>query len=689
MMFRRLTVPIVAVSLLFLATCCPSLWLTVTRVDPPTQPPLSVSEQDIVDVDPIVVPAHMDNRFDVFGWQPGPGSAPGAPIRGPKTPGVPLVRFFEYDEGKTSARSTRALEDILTLYGNLPSSPHPPPPPPPSPMLTFIHLSDVQVRDPTVQLGDKTLSAGLDRIIPSVQYDQDMGYYGHFVVESIFATINKAVPAPPQVGGPDARYSSSTSVAVAPKSGAALGASDVSGVGPAMPPSLLIHTGDAIDSGVTTELRAFHRYVDNLEIPFFDVLGNHDVLTFGNFLPTKRDNDHRCVTATSVVEVGTSDPWLLDALTGRICVDDEILKDPFVPTDGGLPSSDPTLQSVDLIAGSRHSESRENFIKVVTHIDADRKISRLYPPIAPPEPDDERVEALSVCLLGKDAWPIASKAHGLDLNTNAQLNDRTPPPVCQPRTDLIPKAPHVGDLVCTDPGAEEEAGTGVLPKPVGYYAFVQSVPIGNERRRVVFIALDTNDLHKDEGGSSGRIGTGQMKWLEGALRCLEKQDLVFVFGHHPLKDIQTDIPESDREKGDIKDLGTLLRRTPNIVAYFYGHEHRHGICKDWSQKDHPETCSKFWEVETGSIIEYPQEGRLVQLKYVGGGLAFLEVSVFKERLANPDGDLAKIVQTARRGAERDYCHSYGDMFCSPDKRVIYRTDGWYSNARLFFRLPGS
>jgi hypothetical protein len=132
-----------------------------------------------------------------------------------------------------------------------------------------------------------------------------------------------------------------------------------------------------------------------------------------------------------------------------------------------------------------------------------------------------------------------------------------------------------------------------------------------------------------------------------------------------------------------------LRSSPNVVGFLYGHHHTHAICEDRrvDENGQPKTCTKFWEIETASLVEFPQEARMVRIKQVGQGLAFLEVSTFGEQLAEPASEMARYVSLARRGAERDHCVTH-QARCSEDKRP-YRTDGNSTSARLFFRLPGA
>jgi len=99
------------------------------------------------------------------------------------------------------------------------------------------------------------------------------------------------------------------------------------------------------------------------------------------------------------------------------------------------------------------------------------------------------------------------------------------------------------------------------------------------------------------------------------------------------------------------------------------------------------TCTRFWEVQTASLVEFPQEVRLVRIKQFGDGntLGYLEVSTFGETLIDPSTQLARFVGLARRGAERDHCVTH-QARCSDDKRP-YREDGNDTAARLFFRMP--
>jgi hypothetical protein len=178
--------------------------------------------------------------------------------------------------------------------------------------------------------------------------------------------------------------------------------------------------------------------------------------------------------------------------------------------------------------------------------------------------------------------------------------------------------------------------------------------------------------------------------LSSVLACVGPKDLVFLFAHHGVSDtvIGDGPPPSDRNAPNALErmLVEHNRFRHNIIGFFYGHHHSHAICKDGQGGPRPTVCSSFYEVETGSIVEFPQEGRQVRLEYVGSGVAYIEVTTFGANL-KPGDEFSKAVEMARRGAERDFCRTSGPHpRCSEELRP-YRTDGHDTNARLFFTLP--
>jgi hypothetical protein len=459
------------------------------------------------------------------------------------------------------------------------------------PLLSFVHMTDIQLRDPSVVLTDRKLSKRLDWFerLSSFEYDEDLAFYNQYLFEATVATINAAA-GPSAPGGDPER------------------------------PSFVIHTGDSIDAGVMSELRRFHRVIDRLRIPFFELFGNHDLLVFGNLTPiadVAKGDDGKCVPVASLIGGQTA------LAPNKICVDVHV-----------RPCATCTTSDVALVAATNgHAATRKRFTDELFH--------QASQPVA--EPADGGPAAYCGDTHPKIMETPYSRAHGFDLGT-----------------------------------ADDTLGGERL----GYYAFVQRLADG---RQAVFVALDSEDLEDFQGGNGGHIGHAQLAWLQRVLRCVQRpehaHDLVFVFAHQPLSLISVD-PADAR-----LNLEDTLRSSDNVVAYLFGHNHEHAICGDLRLgKDHrPTTCTRFWEIETASLVEFPQEARMVRIKQVGQHLGFLEVSTFGEELADRSSQMARYVSLARRGAERDHCVTHNAR-CSEDKRP-YRTDGNSTSARLFFRLP--
>jgi hypothetical protein len=387
-------------------------------------------------------------------------------------------------------------------------------------------------------------------------------------------------------------------------------------------PRFVIHTGDSVDSNAMSELRRFHTVIDRLRIPFFELFGNHDVLVFGNLTPTDQTEQANDKKCAPVATLLGRETRVAP---NKICVDVHV-----------KPCATCTARDVELIASTEgHAATRKRFIDELQHSPED--------PVAEPA-------VLAPGAYCADTRPRVmnaaySRAHGFDLGTS--------------------------DDTLTGPR-------------LGYYAFVEPLP---DQRHAVFIALNGEEITDYQGGIGGRISREQLAWLQRVLDCVKQpahaHDLVFVLAHQPLGLLTV---ESARGQPELS-VEETLRGSPNVVGFLYGHHHNNAICADRrvDAKGQLKTCTRFWEIETASLVEFPQEARLLRIKQLGKQLAFLEVSTFGEQLADADSQMARYVNLARRGAERDHCVTH-EARCSEDKRP-YRTDGNGTSARLFFKLP--
>ena len=181
--------------------------------------------------------------------------------------------------------------------------------------------------------------------------------------------------------------------------------------------------------------------------------------------------------------------------------------------------------------------------------------------------------------------------------------------------------------------AENRASGGTA----SYYGFTP-------KKGFRFISLDT----VAEGGTQyGNIDNPQYKWLARELdrntsveykgnklvRDRDPNRLIVLYGHHTLDTMRATSSDESAGKcaaGDATDAGCdrdprkstpvhrgaagkatikdLLQRYPGVVAYVAGHTHRNQVTQ-YARKNRR---SGFWEINTASHMDFPQQSRLVE-----------------------------------------------------------------------------
>ncbi|RAW13732.1 TIGR03767 family metallophosphoesterase [Phytoactinopolyspora halophila] len=141
---------------------------------------------------------------------------------------------------------------------------------------------------------------------------------------------------------------------------------------------------------------------------------------------------------------------------------------------------------------------------------------------------------------------------------------------------------------------------------------------------VRIIMLDTTN---PAGHFEGSIDERQLAWLEARLAEVHvrhhdaggrvvsgggDERLVLIASHHPRASMTNDIaPAADHPDAGRRILGDelagVLDRYPNVLAWISGHTHRHHVRLHQGQR-HP-----FWEITTGSIMEWPSQARLLEI----------------------------------------------------------------------------
>lgn len=125
------------------------------------------------------------------------------------------------------------------------------------PVLSFVHLSDAQIKEHSVSMAGP-LGKLYDVVADGAFRPDDLERFDYTVLLATILGVNRLAQAP---GGANAHEP-----CPAP-----------------LEPEFVIHTGDALDAGMFSELFEFLTIMGQLAIPFYNVLGNHDVLFFGTF----------------------------------------------------------------------------------------------------------------------------------------------------------------------------------------------------------------------------------------------------------------------------------------------------------------------------------------------------------------------------------------------------------------------
>jgi metallophosphoesterase (TIGR03767 family) len=193
------------------------------------------------------------------------------------------------------------------------------------------------------------------------------------------------------------------------------------------------------------------------------------------------------------------------------------------------------------------------------------------------------------------------------------------PATADPKRQILSRKQTVAEYFKT---SGTPVGHGFTPanraRGTAYYTFVRS--------EVRCIVLDTVNPNGDANGS---IDEAQLTWLTGLLNANSKvrlsphgarqhaggrDRLIMLFSHHTISTMDNSVTGARapgrRVLGD--ELQQLLLRYPNVVAWVNGHTHVNHIVphkRPSSWKVH----GGFWEINTASHIDFPQQARVVEL----------------------------------------------------------------------------
>jgi metallophosphoesterase (TIGR03767 family) len=250
-------------------------------------------------------------------------------------------------------------------------------------------------------------------------------------------------------------------------------------------------------------------------------------------------------------------------------------------------------------------------------------------------------------------WYTAMGNHdGLVQGITAASNSTRSKAVGTQKTITPPASPSTARTVSADPDRAEitkkewvEEHFATTGAPVGHGFTAENRTKGTayytfDKGLVRFIVLDTVNPN---GRESGSIDKAQFAWLK-ALLAKSTRKLVILASHHTTTTMDNDLTgvvnDAPRVLGE-KILPVLLANE-NVIAWVNGHTHTNHI---WAHKR--KGGGGFWEINTASHIDWPQQGRLIEIADNKDGT----VSIFTTMIDHAgdttfSGDLDNPVQLA-------------------------------------------
>lgn len=183
------------------------------------------------------------------------------------------------------------------------------------------------------------------------------------------------------------------------------------------------------------------------------------------------------------------------------------------------------------------------------------------------------------------------------------------------------------------------------PDDDGYYAYsVNGVKFivldtvnddfvtANENLQGVFTPEETLGYDVLGGYAEGALDPAQFLWLQGEVESA-RNEIVIITAHHTVNSMFTDLAEGYCAPGVgcLADLLTAagyvtgteitnyLSSQENVVAWIGGHTHQHRVQEKIGTGDHG-----FWNIETASLIDRPQESRIIEV-WESEGKGFLRL----------------------------------------------------------------
>jgi metallophosphoesterase (TIGR03768 family) len=131
------------------------------------------------------------------------------------------------------------------------------------------------------------------------------------------------------------------------------------------------------------------------------------------------------------------------------------------------------------------------------------------------------------------------------------------------------------------------------------------------------IVLDDTEDESDAPGPSliygyGSLGNGRYEWLIQQLQAGQDEGKLMIIAAHVPIGVASGTPLGWYNDADETAIIKKLKEYPNLILWISGHRHLNTCTALKSEDpDHPE--NSFWEVETKSLREFPQQFRIFDI----------------------------------------------------------------------------
>lgn len=446
------------------------------------------------------------------------------------------------------------------------------------PLLTFVHTSDAQLTEDQVALDGPHRAGVYDGLTGANHRDPELERYDFAVFLATMLSVNSLGERK------DGTYAPA-SYAPCP---------------PPLPPSFVLHTGNAIDAGMSSELFEFLAVVRQLDVPFFNAVGNHDNLFFGTFPKgAMRGAD----ALLPFVPLGDTDRFLRAHSAGR------------APDDFSIPHS----------PEADHPETRQGHplppalgTPPAPYFGSDYSGFDLFCPTATATAKEQ--EKVRSAHLGSPSFPVPTG--NLCTDAHGYYGEDFLLPKVPGRPDrkvrlLVLNTAEVGPKTLDQ--ALDRHGRGTMRDE--QYLWLGRELAGNRDRETLFIVAGHHDLAGFFEGQDGRLRR---------ILLAEPRVTAYLSGH-----THTDaIHRFDRPTPSGTPGGVNPRGTPGGAK---------GV--------------PLWEVTAGSTLVYPELAHLVDLMERPNGETYLRVRSFRQRVGDAwcgsDCDLKYLAARGRTGAFND------------------------------------